>query len=248
MRVYAIGDVHGHLDLLKETHQRIAEDKAMLGDTTAPVVHVGDYCDRGPNVPGVLDFLIARQSSGEPHVFLKGNHDRMMQLFLQPVRERDPLRDDLHWLQANIGGRSTLAAYGVDVALDRDRADIHRDAMACVPATHIQFLDSLLIRYDLPGLMFCHAGIRPGVPIDQQNEDDLVWIREPFLSDGSNHGPLIVHGHSPVATATHYGNRLNIDSAAAYGGPLTAVVIEDGEVWELTEHGRMHLTPIAQVA
>lgn len=246
MRVYAIGDIHGHLDKLKSVHAFIEEDKARVKDPDAVVVHVGDLVDRGPDSRGVIDYLAKGLADGRPWVILKGNHDRMMRRFLEPDRLRDPSRPDLHWLQDNIGGRSTLESYGVDTDPARGKEAIHDDARAAVPKAHVALLDAMLTCHKLPGLFFVHAGVRPGVPFNAQTEDDLVWIREPFLSDPRDHGRLIVHGHSPVAAATHYGNRLNIDSAAAYGGPLSGVVIEaEGrEVSLVTPSGRQSLVPV----
>ncbi|MCO6384576.1 metallophosphoesterase [Oceanicola sp. 502str15] len=246
MRVYAIGDIHGHLDKLRSVHALIAADKARVGDPDAVVVHVGDLVDRGPESAGVLSYLAEGLEAGQPWVILKGNHDRMMRRFLEPDRLRDPSRPDLHWLQDNIGGRSTLESYGVDTDPARGKEAIHTDARAAVPEAHVTLLDGLVTHHHMPGLYFVHAGVRPGVGFADQVEDDLVWIREPFLSDARDHGALVVHGHSPVAAATHYGNRLNIDSAAAYGGPLSAVVIEGAElaVSLLTETGRRPLVPV----
>lgn len=247
LRSYAIGDIHGHLVHLREVHGWIERDRATTGDTEAPVVHIGDYCDRGPDVAGVLDFLIAGRTAGKPWVFLKGNHDRMMSLFLRDPEERDPARPDLHWLEDRIGGRPTLASYGIDVDATRPLPDIHAEAIDKVPQAHRDFLEALLPSYRRAGAFFCHAGIRPGRALDQQVEDDLVWIRAQFHDDPRNHGALIVHGHTPVRAVTHYGNRLNIDTGAAYGGPLSVVVIEGDEVFQLTEAGRRSLTPVRKM-
>ncbi|MHC0051931.1 metallophosphoesterase [Actibacterium sp. D379-3] len=241
MRTYAIGDIHGHLDKLHAVHGWIDRDKAQTGDAQAPVVHVGDLVDRGPDVPGVLDFLIAGQAAGAPWVVLKGNHDRMMWHFLQAPPQPDPLRDDLHWLQDNIGGRQTLAGYGIDVSRKRRAEEIHAEARAVVPQAHMTLLGGLPTHFRLDSVYYCHAGIRPGVPLADQAEDDLVWIRGEFHNDRRDHGALIVHGHTPVDEVTHYGNRLNLDTGAAYGGPLSAVVIEDGTVWKITAAGRVHI-------
>ena len=246
MRAYAIGDIHGQLEKLRTVHRWIEADKARVGDAGgdaeddggAPVVHLGDFADRGPDVRGVLAHLRAGQARGAPWVFIKGNHDRMMWHFLQQPEARDPLRHDLHWLQDSLGGRATLASYGVDVAPARPIADIHRDARAAVPGADMDFLAGLPLHFSHGGAFFCHAGIRPGVPLDRQREDDLVWIRREFLDDPRDHGALIVHGHTPVKQVTDYGNRLNVDTGAAYGGPLSAVVIEDGAIHRITADGR----------
>jgi len=238
MRSYAIGDIHGHLDKLKAVHRWIDADKARTGDSDAPVVHLGDLVDRGPDVPGVLDYLGAGLRAGAPWVLIKGNHDRMMWHFLQDPAQPDPLRRDLSWLQPEIGGRQTLAGYGIDIDADRPIDAIHAEARATVPVDHLDLLASLRTTFSRNGVYFCHAGIRPGVPLDQQAEDDLVWIRAEFHDDPRDHGALIVHGHTPVKDVTNYGNRVNIDTGAAYGGPLSAVVFEDGNVWQVTQSGR----------
>ncbi|WP_068116225.1 metallophosphoesterase [Tropicimonas marinistellae] len=244
MRTYAIGDIHGQLDKLKLAHRRIAEDKSAVNDPDATVVHLGDLPDRGPDTRGVIDYLLDCREAGAPHVILLGNHDRMMRRFLHPERLRDQLRDDLDWLAPPLGGRQTLASYGVDVSDKRPAEAIHEDAQRAVPARHLALLDSLETPYSEGACLFVHAGIRPGIPLDQQSRDDLVWIREPFLSDTRDHGPLIVHGHTPVEEVMHCGNRLNLDTGAGYGRPLSAVVIEGRDVWLLTETGREPVLPV----
>ncbi len=244
MRSYAIGDVHGHIEKLQQAHERIEADRKRVGDWQAPVVHIGDFPDRGPNVRAVLDFLIDGIAAQEPWVALKGNHDRMMSLFLQPREQRDPLRSDLHWLSPVIGGAETLKSYGVDASQSRPTDEIHQDAISAVPDSHISFLSERKTSFRRGDVFFCHAGIRPGIPLENQDEDDLVWIRNDFLDDPRDHGALIVHGHTPVKAVTHHGNRLNIDSGAAYGGPLSAVVIEGRDVWLLTDEGRKPVLPI----
>ncbi|WP_093362226.1 metallophosphoesterase [Tropicimonas isoalkanivorans] len=244
MRTYAIGDIHGQLEKLKAAHALIEADKAAVGDPGATVVHLGDLPDRGPDTRGVFDYLLKCRDAGAPHVILLGNHDRMMRRFLHPEKLRDQMRDDLDWLWPPLGGRETLASYGVDVSHGRRDTAIHADAQNAVPESHIALLDSLSTPYTEGDCLFVHAGIRPGVPIEAQSRDDLVWIREPFLSDTSDHGPLIVHGHTPVEEVTHYGNRLNLDTGAGYGQALSAVVIEGRDVWLLTKDGRRPVPPI----
>lgn len=243
MRFYAIGDIHGHLDKLRGVHALIDADRRVTGDVQAPVVHLGDFADRGPNVRGVLDYLIDGIAGGAPWICIRGNHDRMMAHYLRTPEEPDPLRYDLHWLQDIIGGRETLASYGVESSLERPELDIHADAAANVPHRHRQFLEDLPTFHHADGVYFCHAGIRPGVPLDAQVEDDLVWIRREFHDATGDHGALIVHGHTPVDQVTHYGNRVNLDTGAAYGKALSVVVIEDRQVFQLTETGRVAVNP-----
>jgi serine/threonine protein phosphatase 1 len=134
-----------------------------------------------------------------------------------------------------------LQSYGVPNAGDRPVDKVHADARAAVPPDHLAFLDACPTLHHAGDCAFVHAGIRPGVALDQQAETDLVWIRDPFLTVTHSFGPLIVHGHTAIDAATHYGNRLNLDSGAAYGGPLSAVVIEGREAALLTPAGRQRL-------
>jgi len=242
--VYAIGDIHGHLSLLTEMHGRIYDDMAAHG--AAPIVHVGDLVDRGPDSAGVVEYLRAGLAAGHDWIVLKGNHDRMFTLFLADPRALDPgLRADLSWLHPRLGGATTLDSYGVRNPGDRPLAPVHAEAVAAVPAAHVDFISALPTQYRHGDSVFVHAGIRPGVPMEAQTETDLIWIREPFLSDRRPHGPLIVHGHTAIDHPRLHGNRLNIDSSAAYGGPLSAVVIDGAEVFNLTPKGRVRLTPSA---
>jgi serine/threonine protein phosphatase 1 len=244
MRTYAIGDIHGHLSLLQGVHALIAADRARTGDHDAPVIHLGDLVDRGPDCRGVLDYLIEGIADGAPWQVLKGNHDRMFTRFLRDPKEPEPgLRGDLAWLHPRLGGAETLASYGVRNAADRPLAPVHAEAVAAVPQAHIDFIDARPIWLQRGDVVFVHAGIRPGIPMEAQAETDLVWIRAGWLDDPRDHGFLVVHGHTALDTATHYGNRVNIDSSAAYGGPLTAVVLEEREVFVLTTDGRVPLQP-----
>jgi serine/threonine protein phosphatase 1 len=246
MRTYAIGDIHGHLDLLRAAHDWIEADRARTGDAGAPVVHLGDLVDRGPDSPGVIDYLMRGRDEGRDWVVLKGNHDRMFCLFLADPMAQDPgLRPQFSYLHPAIGGAETLGSYGVRQAGDRPVAKVHADAVAAVPAAHRAFLDALPTYLERGPALFVHAGIRPGVELPAQTETDLVWIRAPFLDHPGPHPWLVVHGHTAIEAPTHYGHRVNIDSRAAYGGPLTAVVIEDRAVHTLGPDGRRPLLPQA---
>jgi len=242
MHLYAIGDIHGHLGLLQAAHDLIATDMAKHG--AGQVIHVGDLGDRGPDAKGVIDFLLTGIAEGRDWVVLKGNHDRMFTRFLRDPWDPEPgLRAELSWLHPRLGGADTLRSYGVANAADRPVAPVHAEATALVPQSHIDFLTSRPTLHLAGTCAFVHAGIRPGIALADQHETDLVWIREPFLSNTASHGPLIVHGHTAIDKATHYGNRLNLDSSAAYGGPLSAVVIEGHEAALLTPAGRRKLHP-----
>lgn len=244
MRAYAIGDIHGHLEKLRAAHALIAEDRQATGDAEAPVVHVGDLVDRGPDSRGVIDFLIAGLARGENWVVLKGNHDRFFARFMADPDWIDPaLSRAMHWLSGPLGGPATLASYGVASTGRAAPRAVHAEARDLVPEEHVAFIEGLPLWHIAGEALFVHAGIRPGVALEAQAEDDLVWIRNGFLDDLTDHGRLVVHGHTAIGEATHFGNRLGIDSGAAYGGPLSAVVVEGRAAWLLTERGRRPLRP-----
>jgi serine/threonine protein phosphatase 1 len=243
MLTYAIGDIHGQLAMLEEAHARIATDRAAHGNPRAKVVHVGDLVDRGPDSRGVIDFLIAGEARGEDWVVLKGNHDRMFRGFLDDADHHDRrLRSDLSCLNDRLGGAETLASYGIGQADSRLLHDLQAEAQAAVPSAHVAFLDRLQPYSLIGAVLFAHAGIRPGIDLHAQTEDDLLWIRREFLEDTRDHGALVVHGHTPVDAVTHYGNRVNIDTGAGYGDALSAIAIEDGNVWVLTAKGRVRVS------
>jgi serine/threonine protein phosphatase 1 len=250
MQSYAIGDIHGHIDLLCAANDRIAADKAAHGNPSAPVVHIGDLVDRGPDCRAVVDYLMHGVQAGQPWVVLKGNHDHLFTLFLaDPLAHDAGLRRDLSWLHPKIGGAATLASYGVQNAGDRPIAPVHAEAVAAVPQAHRDFLASRPTHFAHKANMFVHAGVRPGVAMADQAEGDLLWIRDGFLDYRGAYPWLLVHGHTAMPAAVHYGNRVNIDSSAAYGGPLTAVVIDGADVFVLTDAWRVALpvTPDAAI-
>lgn len=245
MRVYAIGDVHGQLDLLRDAHARIAAD----GGADAQIVHVGDLIDRGPDSRGVIAYLMDGQARGRDWVVVKGNHDRQLPQFLRDPRWIDPRASQQdHWIARDSGADTALASYGVHDAMLRPLDSVHAEALAAVPADHARWLDGLPAWHLTPLALFVHAGIRPGVDLRAQIEDDLTWIRKPFCDDDRDHGVLVVHGHTPVRRATHYGNRVNIDTGAAYGGPLTAIRLDREGVWLLGDGGVQPLRPASEAA
>ncbi|MFE3838057.1 metallophosphoesterase [Pseudogemmobacter sonorensis] len=242
MRSYAIGDIHGHLELLKRAHDRIHADMAIHGP--APIIHLGDLEDRGPDSRGVIDHLIAGIRAGEDWVVLRGNHDRLFTRFLEDPEWLDPnMSSRVNWLHPKVGGIQTLQSYGVRAAGDRPLGPVHAEALEAVPPEHLAFLDARPTLHQRGEVVFVHAGIRPGIALADQVEEDLIWIRKGWLDDPRDHGPLVVHGHTALDAPTHYGNRVNIDSSAAYGGPLTAIAVEGREVFVLTETGRVPLLP-----
>ena len=239
--VYAIGDVHGQLRRLNWVLDLIEKD----GGKDAKIVFVGDYTDRGPDSKGVLDLLINAKAQGRNWTFLLGNHDEMFSMFMQSPPQHDPhLPTELYWLHPRLGGDTTMASYGVVSEPTKRLSVTHAEALEAVPQEHVAFLRSLQDTHTHGDLFFCHAGIRPNVPLAQQTHNDLIWIRQEFHAFTDQHPKIIVHGHTPVDEATHYGNRVNIDSGAGYGHELTAAVFEEGRVWKLTDAGRVELTPL----
>lgn len=237
--VYAIGDIHGQLAQLDDALARVERD----GGAEAEVVFVGDYVDRGPDSRGVIDRLLAGLAEGRNWTCLKGNHDRFFERFLA---EPEPLHDPhllvgYHWFHDALGGRETIASYGVAVPERVRQSDLAEHLREVVPEPHKAFLRSLKLKHRLGDLFFAHAGIRPGVPLDLQVENDLVWIRQEFLQDYSDHGVLVVHGHTPVQYPELYSNRLAIDTGAGYGRGLVPVVIDDDGVFALEATGRRRL-------
>ncbi len=238
--IYAIGDIHGQREMLEEALELIAAD----GGPDAQVVFLGDYVDRGPDCRGVLDLLIAGQAAGRNWTCLMGNHDRMFSMFLEDYPRNDArLLVGYHWLHDKIGGVETLASYGVDVPDGARIYEVHAEARAAVPEKHRVFLEGLPSHREEDGLLFVHAGIRPCVPLAEQTEDDKIWIRQEFLNDPRPHPWLVVHGHTHVPVAEHRGNRVNLDSGAGFGRPLTAAVFEGAKCWQLTSGGRKRLLP-----
>ena len=238
--IYAIGDIHGQLGMLEDALARIDRD----GGSQAQVVFLGDYVDRGPDCSGVIETLISGQQAGRNWITLKGNHDRMFQWFMEDVPRHDPhLLVGYHWFHDRIGGVETMASYGVTFDDGTRLNTLHARARDAVPQRHVDFLNALSLTHEVGDLLFVHAGIRPGVPLSDQTEEDLVWIRQIFHDYSGPHPKLIVHGHTPVRKATHYGNRINLDSGAGYNYPLSTVVFEGSDCWLLTEAGRKPLVP-----
>ena len=241
MRIYAIGDIHGQLDMLKAAHERIAADKARVGDPDAKIVHLGDYTDRGPDSCGVLQYLIDGAAAGAPWIMLRGNHDRMFCRFVSHGIAHDrQIKSGKSWLNPSLGGVETLASYGVK-ANDENHETAHLAALKHVPSEHVRFLSDLPLTYKWGDYLFVHAGVRPGVKLKKQVEEDLIWIRNGWLDYSGKLPWCVVHGHTVVDRPTHFGNRIAIDTGAGYGRPLTVLVIEDGQPEIVTATGRAPL-------
>ena len=231
MPLLAIPDIHGQKAELDRV-LRLADAQCGTG---ARIVFLGDLVDRGPDSRGVIQTLIDGIEAGRDWIVLRGNHDQMFLDFLRAAERGEPdLRAGAGWLGGNLGGVETLRSYGADIPRGRTG---WRGVADSIPGRHKRFLAGLPSFHATDAHVFVHAGIRPGVPLSRQDRDDMIWIREPFLSDRRDHGKLVVHGHTPVETPTHYGNRVNLDGGAGWGRPLHLARINGHEVTLLTEAG-----------
>lgn len=222
--IYAIGDVHGCLRELGEAEIRIARDIRRSG-RPGLVVLLGDYIDRGPSSAQVVEHLMKPSELGLRRLALCGNHDDIFTKFVATPELY------MEWLE--LGGRQTLTSYGVDVHhldLSRKGRDGLRGILAqAIPERHINFLSNLPICLKVGGMLFVHAGLRPKIPLDQQTDEDLMWIREPFLSAGWGGPGLVVHGHTPQPTPYLGLGRIGIDTGAFYSGNLTVLKIDGND-------------------
>jgi serine/threonine protein phosphatase 1 len=213
-RVYAIGDIHGCAARLFALHEAIRDDLARRPAASPLLLHIGDYIDRGPDSAGVIARLAAGPPlPGVPTVNLLGNHEQTMLDALSGDRAAGT-----DWLYQ--GGRPALQSWGVDPDSPRETWP---DG---VPAAHLAFVRGLPLSHREGGYLFVHAGIRPGVALEAQTRDDLLRIRQPFLSTEADLGAVIVHGHTPAKAAVVRHNRIGIDTGAVFDGPLTCAVLE----------------------
>lgn len=214
--IYAIGDIHGCNRQLQLLLDKIGQDAAQFSGRKL-IVTLGDHIDRGPHSAAVLDWLSTPLRSDIERVSLAGNHEAMMLDFLA-----DPDLDSI-WLRN--GGLETLASYGIDLpAFERARYRDRRSLLDFViPTEHMDLLRTMPALAVSGGTVFVHAGIRPGVALDKQSDDDLLWIRQPFLDASFEDGPLFVHGHTPAETPSVVGRRICVDTGAYATGTLTAL-------------------------
>jgi serine/threonine protein phosphatase 1 len=247
-RIYAIGDIHGRLDVLGRLLELIEQDDIGRGPARGIIIFLGDYVDRGPDSKGVVDWLINLQRrrdllsrDGSEHaplrfdlLFLKGNHEKLLLSFLDnPASGRS-------WLQ--IGGDATLVSYGleddvVEEALRQGQPGlIKASAMfrTLLPDDHLEFYEKLELFYRTGDYFFVHAGVKPGAGLDRQREEDMLWIRDKFLNWPDDFGAVVVHGHTPVLKPENLHNRIGIDTYAFLTGKLTAVGLEGSQRWFLS--------------
>jgi serine/threonine protein phosphatase 1 len=242
-RAYAIGDVHGCLDLLEEILAKIAADSRARKPARTTIVFLGDLIDRGPQSSEVVERLRTYRPEFASVVFLMGNHEEVLLRIMSG--ETDILPD---WLR--FGGSECARSYGLDpVDLEtREPAAALRLLRRAVPKEHLKFLSSFADTASFGKYLFVHAGIRPGVPLSEQSAPDLRWIREPFLDDGSDHGRIVVHGHTISDEVDERSNRIGLDTGAYWTGVLSAVGLEENERWFLQATGVAQQDSIARVA
>ena len=233
-RAYAIGDVHGRLDLLRNLLERVEEDSGSRSTARTLVVFLGDLVDRGPDSAGVIEFLRHYRPATLEPVFLFGNHEEVMLRVLGG--ERGGLLD--RWLC--YGGAEALASYGLHTArlTDIPERQALEQVVEAVPPSHAAFLEGFADTFRFGDYLMVHAGLRPGVPLHNQTQDDLHWIREPFLSDSREHGFVVVHGHTISEAIDERPNRIGIDTGAYRSGLLSAIGIEGTDRWFLQEQGQ----------
>jgi serine/threonine protein phosphatase 1 len=228
LRVYAIGDVHGCLDKLLALEELIkwdAKDAEQI-----QIVMLGDYVDRGPQSREVLEHIIKSQAI-DGRVALIGNHDLWMPF--HQLTEKEFMNS------CRYGLVTTLHSYGIDVRgweeakLRAETTNIVTEFQAVAPAHHRIFIETAPLQATFGDYFFAHAGLRPGITLSDQEQDDLTFIREPFLSSKADHGCVVIHGHTPVEEVELRANRIGIDTGAVFGGRLTALALEGDQRWVL---------------
>ncbi len=223
--VYAIGDIHGELELLDKLHAMVDADARSRDARRKVIVYLGDYIDRGPDPAGIVGRLTAESPPGFERVFLMGNHEDFLLQFLA-------LADNLPGWLLN-GGLQTLESYGVGLRRAdgwmKDPRALRDEFDSKLPDRHRQFFESLSLCHIEGDYLFVHAGIRPGRALNDQKRTDMLWIRGEFLNSDADFGHVVVHGHTPRDHVEIRPNRIGIDTGAVYGGQLTALVLEGAD-------------------
>ena len=240
MRIYAIGDIHGCAKELTELLELVASREQELPETgRRMLVFLGDYIDRGPDSRGVVEILLHQLPEGFSPIFLRGNHEAMM---LDAINHPGIYQSAAMWLFN--GGMAAVASYDQAIGGQLELAEwldmdiIIDDFIRIMPDEHRRFFESLRLSYQCGDYFFVHAGVLPGLPLDEQKESDMLWIREPFLNSQEDFGAVIVHGHTPARQAEIKPNRIGLDSGAVYGRKLSAIRLEGIEQEILSVNSR----------
>ncbi|MDW7712456.1 MAG: metallophosphoesterase family protein [Deferrisomatales bacterium] len=248
-RVYAVGDVHGRADLLVALHREIVRDAARAGGRETPprenlVVYLGDYIDRGALTRQAVDLLLAGPPEGFRAVHLRGNHEDLLLRFLD-----DPSALGA-WLA--VGGQTTLLSYRVAPpasGFSPEKARAARDALReALPEAHREFFRGLRASLRVGDYFFCHAGVRPGVPLEDQALEDLLWIREEFVYCREPFGARVVHGHSICPRPELRPHRIGLDTGAYATGTLTCAVLEGEGVRLLSSRPGLRPEPASRAS
>lgn len=225
-RAYVVGDIHGRADLLEDLLAKIHAELQHRPAEKTLLVFVGDLIDRGPCSAQVIERLRTYRRPGIEPVFLLGNHEEVL---LKIIGGDTTVVES--WLE--YGGLQCLQSYGVDVSrfLGKSAGDLVTIARSAVPASHVEFLESFIDHWRFGDYLFVHAGIRPGIALEDQRQSDLRWIRAPFLQSERDHGFVVVHGHTISETVEERPNRIGIDTGAYRSGILTALAIDGEDHW-----------------
>ncbi|HAU28707.1 MAG TPA: serine/threonine protein phosphatase [Rhodospirillaceae bacterium] len=226
MRIYAVGDIHGRMDLLEILHRKILDDLADHPHVEPRLIYLGDYVDRGLESRKVLDTLINAPLPGFAIDHIKGNHEAALLDFLKDSRAC------AGWLA--IGGQATLYSYGVPapqgVASSAALAEIQRKFLEALPLQHVAFMEKLKLSVSYGDFFFTHAGVRPNIPLEAQDERDLLWIREEFLRSNQAFSKVVVHGHTVSSEPEFHVNRIGLDTGAFATGILSCLVLDGGQM------------------
>jgi serine/threonine protein phosphatase 1 len=205
-KIFAVGDIHGSFDRLQELMKKIPIDFAR--DT---LVFIGDYIDRGPASVEVVDYLLDLKKQVPQTIFLKGNHEDMLEKYLDGTDRFTYLLN---------GGQNTLDSY-----LSKNL----QSELYPIPSDHMEFFKTLRLYYETEAYIFVHAGLRPKVPLASQETEDLLWIRDKFIYSKYNFGKTVVFGHTPLEKPLVESNKIGIDTGAVYGNALTCVQLPELE-------------------
>jgi serine/threonine protein phosphatase 1 len=230
LRLYAVGDIHGRADLLAELHDAIAAD-ANNHDGEKRIVYLGDFIDRGMESRQVVDMLLQSPLVGFEAVHLLGNHEHALLNFID---DPESIPGWLSW-----GGRETLYSYGIKCGLNLTPDELFQlagELKMVMPRDHVAFLEDAELSHRAGSYYFVHAGVRPGVALDEQRFEDQLWISELFISSDKDHGAVVVHGHTISEQVTCKPNRIGLDTGAYYSGVLSCLVLE-GESRRLVQTG-----------
>ena len=234
-RIYAIGDVHGHIALLDTLFTSIEKDLKEHPIDNHKIIFLGDYIDRGPDSSGCVEFLIQLMATNKNVICLKGNHEDKLENFLEdPIKFADSF--------FTYGGTDCAISYGVDMSTgyrgnDEEALEIAKDLGERMPGNHKAFYADLQTTVTIGDYMFTHAGVRPGIALDQQSTHDLIWIRAEFISNSELYEKVIIHGHTPTFPMEVLQNRINVDTWAYDTGVLSCIVLE-GTDYRVIDTGR----------